>query len=278
MKRTALSVAVFTGLLLLAFLGVCGYMFFDQASFIYFPERRYDATPGSVGLPYEDVPLRAGDGVALAAWWVPAERPRGAVVLAHGNGGNMSHRLDKVTLFHDLGYGVMAFDYRGYGASEGQPSEEGTYSDMAAAVDHAVAVRGASRARLVLYGESLGGAVAIEEAVRRPPAALIVDSSFTSVPAMANHYYPWLPARLLLRFRYDSLSRMTRLKCPVLVLHSPEDDVVPFAMGRQLFDAVPAPKDFVELVGGHNTGGLMASLTAQKEMVAFLEKVVPTVE
>lgn len=273
MERTALSVAVLTGLLLLAFAGVCTYMFFDQASFIYFPERGYDATPGSVGLPYEDVRLKAGDGVALAAWWVSAENPEGAVVLAHGNGGNMSHRLDKVRLFHDLGYGVMAFDYRGYGASEGKPSEEGTDADMAAAVDHVVTVRGTSRTRLVLYGESLGGAVAIEESVRRPPAALVVDSSFTSVPAMASHYYPWLPARLLLRFRYDSLSRIGGLKCPVLVLHSPQDDVVPFIMGRQLFEAAPEPKAFAELVGGHNTGGLIASPRAQRELGAFLRKV-----
>ena len=275
MKRAVFSVAILTGLLLLAVLGVHVTMFFNQASFIYFPERGYDATPASVGLPYEDVRLKARDGVSIAAWWVHAQKPRGAVVLAHGNGGNMSHRLDKIRLFHDLGYAVMAFDYRGYGASKGKPSEEGTYADMAAAVDHVLAARGIPANRLILYGESLGGAVAIEEAVRRPPAGLIVDSSFTSVPAMASHYYPWLPARLLLRFRYDSLSRMGELKCPVLVLHSPQDDVVPFAMGRQLFAAAPAPKAFLELVGGHNTGGLMAAPNAQKEMAAFLARAIP---
>jgi hypothetical protein len=253
-------------------------MFFDQASFIYFPERAYDAMPASVGLPYENVQLSAGDGVVLAAWWIPAQTPRGTVVFAHGNGGNMSHRLDKIRLFHELGYSVMAFDYRGYGASEGKPSEEGTYADMAAAVDHATAVRGTTSARLVLYGESLGGAVAIEESVRRPPAALVVDSSFTSVPAMAKKYYPWLPVRLLLRFRYDSLARMPAIKCPVLVLHSPQDDVVPFAMGRQLFAAAPEPKAFAELVGGHNTGGLMAASNAQKELAVFLAMCLPPVD
>jgi hypothetical protein len=117
--------------------------------------------------------------------------------------------------------------------------------------------------------------VAVEEALRRPPAALVVDSSFTSVPAMASRYYPWLPVRLLLRFRYDSLARMPAIKCPVLVLHSPQDDVVPFAMGRQLFAAAPEPKAFAELAGGHNTGGLMAAPNAQKALAAFLAMSLP---
>ena len=261
------------GLLLLVYLGVCGYMFLDQASFIYFPERAYDATPMVVGMPFEDVRLKAADGVSIAAWWVPAEKARGAVVMAHGNGGNMSHRLDKVRLFHDMGNSVLIFDYRGYGESEGKPTEVGTYADMDAAVYHVVTVRGVPASRIVLYGESLGGAVAVEEASRRTPAALVLDSTFTSVPAMASHYYPWLPARLLLRFRYDSLSKMPELKCPVLILHSPEDDVVPYAMGRQLFAASPEPKRFADLVGGHNTGGLMFAPSAQKEMAAFLASV-----
>ncbi len=172
-----------------------------------------------------------------------------------------------------MAYSVLIFDYRGYGASEGKPTEVGTYADMDAAVDHVMTVRGVPADRLVLYGESLGGAVAVEEASRRAPAALVLDSTFTSVPAMASHYYPWLPARLLLRYRYDSLSKMPHLKCPVFVLHSPEDDIVPYAMGRQLFAASPGPKRFSDLVGGHNTGGLMSTPAAQKEMAAFLASV-----
>ena len=261
------------GFLLLVYLGVCGYMFLNQASFLYFPERSYDASPAALGMSFEEVRLKAADGVSIAGWWVPAERALGAMVIAHGNGGNMSHRLDKVRLFHEMGFAVLIFDYRGYGASEGKPTEVGTYADMAAAVDHVLTVRRVPASRLALYGESLGGAVAVEEATRRTPAALVLDSTFTSVPAMASHYYPWLPARLLLRFRYDSLSKVPRLKCPVLILHSPEDDIVPYAMGRQLFGASPEPKRFADLVGGHNTVGLMFAPAAQKEMAAFLASV-----
>jgi uncharacterized protein len=261
------------GVLVLGYAGVCAAMFLNQASFVYFPERAYAASPRDFGLPFEDVRLRASDGTVLAAWWIPAEGARGAVVLAHGNGGNMSHRLDKARLLHDLGWSVLLFDYRGYGASDGEPSEEGTYTDMAAAADHVLSARGVDAARLVLYGESLGGAVAIEAACRRYPGALVVDSSFTGLREMARHYYPWLPASLL-RYRYDSLSRMPSLRCPVMVLHSPQDDIVPYTMGRALFDAAPEPKRFAELAGGHNDGGLMASPGAQRELGAFLREVI----
>jgi uncharacterized protein len=269
--RTALILAVF---LAVCYVGACAVMILNQASFVYFPERSYTASPREYGLPFEDVRLQASDGTALAAWWIPAEGARGAVVLAHGNGGNMSHRLDKARLLHDLGWSVLLFDYRGYGASAGKPSEEGTYEDMAAAVEHILSARGVSEGQLVLYGESLGGAVAVEAACRRTPGALVVDSSFTGLRDMAPHYYPWLPAPLL-RYRYDSLSRMPAVRCPVLVMHSPQDDVVPFAMGRALYDAAPESKRFTELAGGHNDGGLMASPGAQRALGAFLAEHVP---
>jgi uncharacterized protein len=188
--------------------------------------------------------------------------------------GFLSSLLDKALLLHDLGWSVLLFDYRGYGASAGKPTEEGTYADMAAAVEHLRGTRGVAPERLVLYGESLGGAVAVEAASRGPAGALVVDSSFTGLRDMAHHYYPWLPAWLL-RFRYDSLSRMPSVRCPVLVLHSPQDDVVPYAMGRALYDAAPGPKRFQNLVGGHNDGGLVASPDAQRELGAFLREVIP---
>ncbi len=249
-------------------------MFLRQESFVFFPERVMSGTPGNWRMSFDAVRLRADDGVALAAWWVPAEGTRGAVVFAHGNGGNMSHRLEKVRLLHDLGVSVLAFDYRGYGRSEGKPSEEGTHRDMDAAVEFVTRERGVPVARQVYLGESLGGAVAVEAASRWKPAGLILESTFTSVAAMARRYYPWLPVRLLVTIRYDSLSRIGGVACPVLVLHSPDDDLVPYAMGRELFGAASGPKSFVDLSGGHNGGGIAASAGARSALREFLDTVI----
>lgn len=259
----------------LTYFGVCAFMFFKQSSLVYFPLREHDNTPAEYGLPFEDVALRTSDGVAIHAWWLPTENPRGAVVVAHGNGGNISHRLDKAQLFHRAGFSVLLFDYRGYGKSTGEPSEEGTYADMSAAVDHVLGVRGFPLERLVFYGESLGGAVAVHAATQRTPGVLVVESSFTSLPAVGAHYYPWLPVKLLMKYRYDSLAMIASVKCPVMILHSPADEIIPNAMGRALFQAAKPPKQWVELRGGHNDGGIVASAEAQQTLSAFFAKCFP---
>jgi fermentation-respiration switch protein FrsA (DUF1100 family) len=269
-------VVVAVGLLLaVGYVGVCGLMVLRQESFVFFPERAMAGTPADVGLRYEAVRLRTADGLSLAAWWVPADSARGALVFAHGNGGNISHRLEKLRLLHELGLSVLAFDYRGYGESEGRPSEQGTYRDMDAAIDDVVQERKVPLGRLLYLGESLGGAVAVEAASRRPPAGLILESTFTSAPAMARLYYPWLPVRLLLTIRYDSLARVRGLACPLLAFHSPDDDIVPYSMGLELFDAAPQPKTFVDLSGGHNGGGIAASANARAALEEFIGAVLP---
>ncbi len=261
------------GLLLIVYAGVCGMMFLRQESFVFFPERALVGTPADVGLRFESVRLATADGPALGAWWVPADQPRGALVFAHGNGGNISHRLSKLALLHGLGLSVLTFDYRGYGESQGRPSERGTYRDMDAAVDFVAREKNVPTARTLYVGESLGGAVAVECASRRPTGGLILESTFTSVPAMARHYYPWLPVRLLLTIRYDSLALIPSVTCPTLVLHSPDDDIVPYAMGRELFAAAREPKAFVDLRGGHNGGGISVSPNAQEALATFMDAV-----
>lgn len=249
--------------------------YFGQESLVFFPDRTLRATPALVGLRFEDVRLTTDDGVGLGAWWVAPPRPRGAVVFAHGNAGNISDRLDAVKLFVALDVAVLAFDYRGYGSSDGAPSEAGTYRDMAAAVGYLRAVRGIEPERTVYYGESLGGAVAIEAALRHRPAALIVESTFTSVRAMAAVHYPFVPGFLARRVRYDSLARVRNLRCPLLVLHGPRDTIVPYRMGRELFDAAPGPKAFADLEGDHNDGGPVASPAARTALRAFLDEHLP---
>ena len=245
-------------------------MVFRQESFIFFPDRTLTATPRDAGLGYEEVPLSTEDGVTLGAWWVPAERARATLILCHGNAGNISHRLHLLVPMYSLGLNVLAFDYRGYGHSEGRPSEEGTYRDMDAAVAYALSKNG-EPIRLVFFGESLGGAVAIESATRHPCSALILESTFTSIPAMAARHYPWLPSRLL-TIRYDSLARIRDARCPVLVMHSPQDEIVPFSMGQALFEAAQEPKAFAELAGGHNDGGLAVHREAQRKLGLFLDE------
>lgn len=249
----------------------CAFMVLRQESFVYFPDPALRGSPRSVGLPYEDALLATPDGLELGAWWIPTEEPRGAVILCQGNAGNRSDRLDKALYLHRAGLDVLMFDYRGYGGNAGKPSEEGTYRDAAAAVDYVVAGRHVPPTRLILWGESLGGAVAVETAERRPPAGLVLESTFTSVRAMARRYYPWLPTGLMWRLRYDSLSKVGAIPCAKLVLHGPDDEIVPFSMGEELFRAARAPKSFEKLVGGHNAGGIVVSPAAQAAVAVFLD-------
>jgi hypothetical protein len=265
----ALALAAVMAAGLVALLGLA---YFRQESLIFFPDRHVRFTPADLGMAFEDVRLETSDGVTLAAWWVPAPQGRGALIFSHGNAGNMGDRVGKLRLFHDLGLSVLAFDYRGYGASQGKPSEEGTAHDMDAAVAHVRDSRGVPLDRTVFYGESLGGAVVIAAATRFPPAALVAESTFTSARAMARRHYPFVPPSLV-RVGYDSLSRVRRLACPTLFLHGPADTIVPFEMGEALFRAAPEPKRFATLVGDHNSGGILESPEACRKLAEFLDAV-----
>ncbi|MDB5810077.1 MAG: alpha/beta hydrolase fold containing protein [Betaproteobacteria bacterium] len=235
-------------------------VFLFQPRLVYFPqiEREFSITPRASGLDYEDADFKSEDGVRLHGWWVPARAARGAVLLMHGNAGNIANRLAYLTMFNRLGYSVLLFDYRGYGKSGGRPDEEGTYRDADAAYRHLTEVRNVKPYDIVLLGESLGGGVATWLALKHPPRALILASTFTSIPDLGAKIYPWLPVRLLARVKYDNLSRIGKIEAPVLIAHSKSDDIVPFAHGQALFDAAREPKQMLVLAGGHNEGFLFA--------------------
>ena len=271
-RQVLTGVLALTAVVAAAVAALLGLAFFRQESLIFFPDRHVRFTPADLGMAFEDVRLETSDGVTLAAWWVPAPQGRGALIFSHGNAGNMGDRVGKLRLFHDLGLSVLAFDYRGYGASQGKPSEEGTAHDMDAAVAHVRDSRGVPLDRTVFYGESLGGAVVIEAATRFPPAALVAESTFTSARAMARRHYPFVPPALV-RVGYDSLSRVRRLACPKLFLHGPADTIVPFEMGEALFRAAPEPKRFAALVGDHNSGGILESPEACRKLAELLDAV-----
>ena len=268
-KRMTLMLSVIA----LVFVALCACLYFAQESLVFFPDRHIHRTPSDLGLSYEDVQLDVGDGVRIDAWWIPAERPRGALLLLNGNAGNRGDRLDKVSLLLRYGLSVLSPDYRGYGTSSGKPTEDGTYLDAGAALGYIEKVRGYGPEKIILYGESLGGAIAIKTAAGGGCVGLVVESSFTSVGDMAKKYYPWLPFGLIGKIRYDSAERVRSVRCPKLFLHSPTDEIVPYYMGRALYEAAPPPKSFCDLQGGHNGGGIIESPEAQRALGAFIDTV-----
>jgi fermentation-respiration switch protein FrsA (DUF1100 family) len=261
------------GMLVLAYGALLAFVYFGQERLVYFPGigREIRATPGDAGLAFENLTLNTGDGEQLHAWFVPHQRARGTVLLLHGNAGNISHRIEYLVMFHRMGLSTLIFDYRGYGRSSGKPSEEGLYRDAGAAWKFLVGERNLSAARIVLFGESLGGAVAARLAARQRPAALILASAFISAPDLGRDLYPWLPVGWLARMRYDTRAALSDATCPVLVAHSPDDEIVPYRHGRALFEAASRPKDFLQLAGGHNEGFVFARPDWVAGVAGFLE-------
>lgn len=257
------------------YLGLALYLYAFQARYVYFPElpsRQVDATPADIGLAFDAVTLSTADGEALAGWFIPAAAARGTLLYLHGNGGNIGHRLDPIAVFHRLGLNIFIIDYRGYGASSGKPCEEGTYRDALAAWAYLTQEKRLAPERIVLFGESLGGSIAARLAARHPPAGLIIYASFTSVPEMAQALYPMFPASWLARYRYDTRAALNSVSCPVLILHSREDEIIPFSHGQALLEAAHEPKRLVELRGGHNDALLVSRETYALEVGAFLQK------
>ena len=236
-------------------------LFVFQSRLVYFPNmpsRAIGPGPDSIGLAYEPVEIITEDGIKLDAWYVPAQEPRGVVLFFHGNAGNISHRLESLNIFYDLNLDTLIFDYRGYGRSDGAVSERGTYRDGEAAWRYLTENRGIPAAEIVLFGRSLGAAVAAYMASRHKPGALIVESGFVSVPDMAAALYPWLPARRLARIKYPTGEYLQAVSCPVLIVHSRDDEIIPFQQGRKLFELAREPKHFLELRGDHNGGFLIS--------------------
>ena len=244
-----------------------------QSRFIYYPAmgREIATTPSAHGTPYEDLTIETSDGERLNAWWVPAEAPRGAVLLLHGNAGNISHRINYALMFRRLGYSTLLLDYRGYGRSTGTPTEQGTYTDAESAWRWLTITRRIPEQDVVVFGESLGGGVASWLAARHQVRALILASTFTSAVDLGAEMYPFLPVRLVSRFRYDTLARLRDVRAPVLVVHSPQDDIIPFSHGRRLFEAAREPKEMLELAGGHNQGFVFARERWVERLAAFLD-------
>lgn len=235
--------------------GLGAWIWFFQERMVFFPSSAVTGDPGDAGLAFEEVRLPVPGGGEIHGWYVPSELGRCTVLFCHGNAGNVSDRIETLALLNGLGCNTFIFDYRGYGRSTGRPSEANTYEDARAAWDHLVRDRGAAPERIVVMGRSLGSGPATWLAARLRPRALILESAFTSVAAMARRLYPYLPG-FLARIRYANLERVREIECPLLVAHSPQDEVVPYDMGRALHEAARVPKRFLPLRGDHGDGFL----------------------
>ena len=247
MLKFILVVAACYGLLVVV-------VYFMQGRMLYLsgvPGRTLTMTPTNVGLDYQDVSIETTDGVTLHGWFITG-RSSQVLLFFHGNAGNISHRLDSIRLFQDLGLSVLIIDYRGYGQSEGRTTERGIYRDADAAWRYLIEDRGIVASDIVIFGRSLGASVASRLAAQQQPLALIVESSFTSVPDIAQHLYPWLPARWLSRLSHATRDYVRDVRCPVLVVHSRDDEIIPFHHGEAIFASANEPRTLLAIRGTHN--------------------------
>lgn len=233
-----------------------GFMFLAQPGMLFYPTSDLNATPKDWGMDFQDVTLQSEDGKSLHAWFVPRDGSDLVALFFHGNAGNISHRGDSIAVLQRLGLNVFIFDYRGYGLSHGTPTEQGLYRDARAAWQWLTEQGGFAPDRVVLFGRSLGGVVAAKLASEVTPGAIILESSFSSAKDVAHSLFPLLSRIVWLRFELDAARYLEGATAPVLVLHSPEDEIIPYPLGRRLFDTAPEPKRFVDLIGGHNDGFL----------------------
>lgn len=265
------------GTLAAAYLAIVLVVYVAQDRMVFLPSAKLLGAPADVGMAFEDVNLAASDGVRLHGWWVPATGPsRGAAIFFHGNGGNISYCFETIAILREgLKLDVLIFDYRGYGRSGGKPGEPGVYRDARAAWDFLADEKKVPPEKIVLWGRSLGTAVASQLAGEVRPAALVLESAHRSVPAMGAEVYPWLPVRLLCRLRLDNVAHLARVRCPVLVIHSPDDEMVGIGHGRTVFAAAPEPKEFLEITGSHNEGFLTSGGLYLDGAERFLAKYLP---
>ena len=249
------------------------YVYYMQSSLIYYPNmpgRNLVATPENIGLNFQNVEFITEDKVRLHGWFIPNKNAKRTVLFFHGNAGNISHRLESIEIFHRLELNVFIIDYRGYGQSEGKISEKGTYRDAEAAWNYLSNTQGISGQQIIIFGRSLGASIATWLASKHTPAALIIESGFTSVASMGQRLYPFLPVRWLTNFKYDTRQYVKNISCPVMVAHSKNDEIIPYDEGREIFHAAVEPKQFLEMRGGHNDGFLVSGSTYIEGLRSFI--------
>lgn len=242
-----ISIIIFLFLLLLAR--------YYQSYGIYFPTSEIQTTPKEYGLEYLDIKFKTQDNIELHGWYIPASENKATILFCHGNAGNISHRIEIIKLFNNIGLNVFIFDYRGYGKSQGRPSEKGLYKDAKAAYKYLTKELNTNKDKIIIYGNSIGGNVAIDLASKVEAGALISNSAFTSAVDMGKRIYFFLPVKLLqwlISIEYDAKRKIENINIPKLIIHSKDDEIIPYEQGKTLYKTAPEPKDFFKMRGGHN--------------------------
>ena len=239
---------------------------------IYYPTKDIVLTPADTALKYEDISFKTEDNLRLNGWFIPAENPRGTLLFCHGNAGNISHRLEIIEIFYKLSLNVFIFDYRGYGKSQGTPSEDGLYQDVQAAYQYLLSRRDVDKETIVIYGKSIGANVAIHLASKVDLVALIAESGFTSAYDMGKELFPYLHIKWIITIKYDAEDMIKNIAIPKLIIHSKDDEIMPFRFGEKLFEAAPQPKEFYAMQGTHNEAVFMARQEYSSRLNSFLSK------
>ena len=282
-------------LVVAAFVAIVLFLRWREPHMLYYPDRTIDQTPDHLSLKYDDVTLTASDGVKINGWFVhtpdvvgrvtphggspmsaevsPTSARRLTVLFLHCNAGNISQRLEKLQILADLGVDTFIIDYRGYGRSEGQPGEAGTYLDAEAAYEYLTKILNREPRTILVYGESLGSAIAVDLATKHPVAGVIIEEAFTSVGDVGQKMFPFLPVRWLVRNKYDTLSKIGHINAPLLIFHSRNDELFDMRNAQRLLAAAKEPKQLVELTGGHNDAFAVSAQTYRENLRDFLARV-----
>lgn len=270
-RRMVSSIGI---IVILSYAGLCLLLFSCQTPIIFPRGGSIWQTPGDAGFEYEDIHLDVFDK-ATHGWYIHADAPRGVVLFSHGNAGTIADRLDSVAIFREMGFDVLIYDYGGYGLSTGRPSENRCNADVAAVWHYLTVGRDVDPGKIVLFGRSLGTGPTVELASRELPAAVILESPLLSVVRVAKGLYPFLPVNLLARHRFDNEAKINKVRAPLLILHSPSDEIIPFSHGQRLFELANEPKQFVELRGTHNDGYVATGERYVETINRFLTPYVP---
>lgn len=242
-----------------------------QSNLVYFPSKGIDRNPKSVGLEYESIIFKSSDNTKLHAWYIPKKDAKTTLLFLHGNAGNISHRLDSIKLFNSLEMNIFIFDYRGYGNSEGSADEQNTYDDAKSAWDYLLKNKNVKAENIIIFGRSLGGAIAANLGSTLKPKGIILESTFTTVKELASDLYPFVP-KSLIQFNYETTKYLKDIDYPLLVIHSEDDNIIPFKYGEALFKNAHEPKTFVKIRGDHNHGFLQSKDIYVRALKNFLQE------